>query len=61
MSQPAILRLPVVLEMTGLSRTTIWRQVKAGTFPGPIKLGARAVGWLRSEVEDWIQSQPAVV
>ena len=46
MDNSSIFRLPKVLEMTGLSRTTVWRYVKAGTFPAPLKLGPRAVGWL---------------
>jgi len=28
-----------------------------GTFPKPIKLGARAVGWLESEIEEWLQAR----
>lgn len=58
-SSSIIIRLPKVLEMTGLSRTTVWRQVKAGTFPRPVKLGARAVGWPVSAVDEWLRSRPA--
>ena len=53
-----ILRLPKVLEMTGLSRTSVWRQVKAGTFPKPVKLGPRAVGWLASKIDKWLRNRP---
>jgi prophage regulatory protein len=51
----AILRLPEVKTRTGLSRSTIYLRVAEGTFPEPIKLGDRAVGWLESEVEAWLQ------
>jgi prophage regulatory protein len=57
-----ILRMPDVLRMTGLSRTTLWRRVRAGQFPRPIRLGgpqSRAVGWLKEEVEEWILSRPS--
>ena len=53
-----ILRLPKVLEMTGLSRTSVWRQIKAGTFPKPVKLGPRAVGWRASDIDGWARNRP---
>lgn len=49
-----ILRLPVVKARTGLSRSTIYLRVNNGTFPRPINLGARAVGWLESEIDSWL-------
>jgi prophage regulatory protein len=49
-----ILRLPAVKTRTGLSRSTIYLRVSDGSFPRPLSLGARAVGWLESEVEAWI-------
>jgi prophage regulatory protein len=52
-----ILRLPAVKQRTGLSRTTIYLRVSAGTFPSPVSLGARAIGWLESEVDSWLASQ----
>jgi len=45
-----ILRLPAVKQKTGLSRSTIYQQVKQGLFPSPVKIGARAVGWPSDEV-----------
>ncbi len=45
------LRLPEVLIRTGKKRSTIYQGVKDGTFPTPIKLGPRAVGWIESEIE----------
>ena len=49
-----ILRLPAVKTRTGLSRSTIYLRVADVSFPRPLSLGARAVGWLESEVEEWI-------
>ena len=43
-----ILRLPVVLDRTGLSRSTVYLRVTEGRFPRPVSLGARAVGWIRN-------------
>ena len=50
----AILRLPAVKARTGLSRSTIYFRVSEKTFPAPVKLGPRAVGWIESEVEAWL-------
>jgi prophage regulatory protein len=55
-SAQAILRLPQVLQRTGISRSTIYGKIKAGTFPAPISLGARAVGFLNTEIDMWIES-----
>lgn len=53
-STPApLLRLPAIKEKTGLSAATIYRYMKAGKFPKPIKIGDRAVAWLSDEVEIW--------
>lgn len=52
-----IIRLPEVKSAVGLSAATIYRRIKAGEFPAPIKLGKHASGWTLSEIEDWIQTQ----
>ena len=52
-----ILRLPAVRVRTGLSRSTIYQRMADGTFPIPVSLGVRAVGWLEEEVESWIRSR----
>ena len=52
-----LLRIADVLETTSMSRSTLWRLVKTGQFPAPLKVGGpngRAVRWLRAEVEEWI-------
>lgn len=52
-----ILRLPAVKEMTGLSRTGIYLAMNDDTFPKAIPLSDRAVGWLESEVQNWIHAK----
>jgi prophage regulatory protein len=51
----AILRLPDVKRSTGLSRSTIYLRISQGTFPKPVSLGGRAVGWLEAEVQQGLQ------
>ena len=52
------LRMPEVEATTGLSRSTIYRRVKAGSFPSPVPLGSpHVVGWLRSRVVQWMDEQ----
>lgn len=50
----SILRLPTVKARTGLSRSTIYLRVSEGSFPPPVSLGARAVGWVEAEVNEWL-------
>ena len=52
-----ILRLPAVKARTGLSRSSIYLRVSEGSFPLPIALGGRAVGWVEAEIDDWISEQ----
>lgn len=54
-----IIRLRDVLESTGLARSTVYRYMEEGSFPQPIALGDRAVGWVESEVQEWILSRIA--
>jgi prophage regulatory protein len=54
-----ILRLPNVKASTGLSRSTIYLRIAQGTFPPPVKLGGRAVGWVQNEVQQWLEQQIA--
>ncbi|MES9899204.1 MAG: AlpA family transcriptional regulator [Sedimenticola sp.] len=53
----AILRLPAVKTRTGLSRSTIYLRISKGSFPKPISLGGRAVGWIDAEIQDWLEKQ----
>jgi prophage regulatory protein len=54
-----ILRLPEVLVTIGLSRSSVYEAIFAGTFSKPVKIGLRAVGWLSSDVDDWISQRIA--
>ena len=53
-STKSIVRLNAVCFQTGLSKSTIYDKIKHGSFPKPVRLGARAVGWLQSDIYDWI-------
>ncbi|OFC70826.1 helix-turn-helix transcriptional regulator [Alteromonas confluentis] len=52
-----IMRLPEVIQMTGLSRSTIYLRMGKGSFPQTISLGERAVGWLLSDIEAWLDAR----
>lgn len=53
-----ILRRKQVESRVGLSRSTIYDRIKAGTFPAPISLGGgKAVGWLSHEIDGWLTAQ----
>jgi prophage regulatory protein len=49
-----VIRLQQVMEVTGLGRSTIYKYISEDWFPKPIPLGGRSVGWLESEVHEWI-------
>ena len=49
-----LIRIREVLSRTGLGRSTIYVYVSQGRFPSPVRLGDRAVGWVSSEIDDWI-------
>jgi prophage regulatory protein len=51
------LRLRQVSHLTGLGRSMIYQMQAEGRFPRRIKLGERAVGWLESEVRDWLATR----
>ena len=53
----SILRLPAVKDRTGLSRSTIYLRISHNLFPKPVSLGGRAVGWISSEIDAWLQEQ----
>ena len=52
--QQRILRLP---EVTGFGRSTIYALMANGEFPRSIRIGARAVGWLESDIDQWIETR----
>lgn len=53
----AIERLPAVMARTGLSRSSIYAAIAAGTFCEPVKLSRRAVGFMSAEVDQWIKTR----
>lgn len=52
-----ILRLPSVIEKTGKPRSSIYWMVENDLFPKPLKLSVRSVGWLESEINQWISDR----
>jgi prophage regulatory protein len=54
-----VLRLPAVTAKTGRRKQAIYEDMAAGTFPRPIKLSAKAVGWLEHEIDAWIKERIA--
>jgi len=49
-----IIRLPEVMEKTGLSRSSVYLAISKGNFPKQIKLGDRSIGWSLERVDEWI-------
>ena len=56
-----ILRRPDVEAVTGLSRSTIYKWIDEGSFPKPVKLGPRAVGWREADINDWLETRDTAV
>ena len=52
-----IIRLPQVINSTGLARSTIYKKMSCGEFPNPISLGAKSVGWLDEDIQKWIEGR----
>lgn len=50
-----IIRLPAVIEQTGLSRSSIYLRMTKQAFPQSISLGGRAVGWLEEDINQWLE------
>ena len=53
---PRFVRIEEVKRLTGLSRSSIYARAD---FPQPVKLGARAVAWVQSEIDQWIEQRIA--
>ena len=53
-----LLRRGEVLRLCGISKSTHNEMVKAGTFPAPVRIGKRAVGWREKDVLEWIRNRP---
>ncbi|MBK5970906.1 MULTISPECIES: helix-turn-helix transcriptional regulator [Thiorhodovibrio] len=57
--QPTIIRPSGIKAATGYARSTAYEKMKRGEFPQTVKLGARAVGWLKSDVDQWLAERVA--
>ena len=55
---PRLLRLPAVLQATGLTRSTVYRMMAEHTFPASVKLAKRAVAWRQEDVRQWTIGRP---
>lgn len=54
MSSVRLLRVKGVLDKVPFSRTELYNKLARGEFPAPVKLSARSVAWVESEVDEWI-------
>jgi prophage regulatory protein len=56
-TQVLVVRMSRLVEMIGLSRSTIWKLLSEGKFPNPIRLGSRSIAWRINDIEEWLQSR----
>ncbi|WP_348266436.1 AlpA family transcriptional regulator [Edaphobacter sp. DSM 109919] len=56
-SSVSILRRKQVESRTGISRSSIYKMMSDGIFPKPVSLGARAVGWIENQIDQWLESR----
>ena len=56
----ALMRLPAVIAMTGLNKQRIYELIREDDFPKQVQLTKRNVAWIKSEIEDWIESRIAL-
>ena len=61
MEDIAILRMPEVKKLTGLSRSSIYRMMADGIFPRSVSLGSRAVGWIVGDIRAWLLRKRAII
>ena len=52
-----LIRLPAVKNRSALGKSAIYERIKEKTFPKPVSLGGRAVAWVESEVDDWVNAR----
>ncbi len=58
LTQPKYMRIEEVLEMTGVTRSTLWRWQRKGVFPKLRQIGPGTVRFVRAEILDWVESRP---
>lgn len=56
-SKQGFIRQKGLLNLVGFSAPTLWRKVKAGTFPKPVKLGQNMTAWRYEEIQAWMEAQ----
>jgi prophage regulatory protein len=61
MDKDKIIRVPMVTARTSMSISTISRMEKRGEFPKRRRLGVKIIGWLESEIAEWISQQEQVL
>ncbi|GAB3630266.1 transcriptional regulator [Pandoraea terrae] len=54
-----ILRRPQVEALVGISRSSIYQRIQEGTFPAPVRLGPRAVGWRVGDIDAFLANPAA--
>lgn len=54
-----IMRLEEVMSVTGFKRSSVYKYMAIGTFPKPVSLSDKAVGWVSTEIDDWIKARIA--
>ena len=64
-SQPApyqreLQREGEVCRRTGRHRSSLWRDVRSGSMPSPVRIGRRSIAWYADEIDEWISSRPRV-
>lgn len=52
-----IIRLKDVIDLTGIARSPIYKLIGEEEFPKPVPLVGRTVGWVESEVQEWIRGK----
>ncbi len=58
-NQTRFIKLPEVEATTSLKKPTIYRMIKEGKFPRPVKLNKRSVAWVELEITDWQEMRMA--
>ena len=54
-----LMKIDEVLHLTSLSRSTLYRLIRSGDFPSPVRIGPRAVAWRERDIRRWLESRPA--
>jgi prophage regulatory protein len=54
-----LIRFTDVAAAVALSKTELYRRIRRGEFPQPVRIGARAVAWRESDLREWLDTRPA--